>query len=399
MKAKVKSPPYEMLFSPIKINRVELDNRIVSAPAHEGLSTLEGFVTPAFIDHYFRIAQGGAGMIVLGGVAINPRPFPALRLSDDKFIPGLRELTSRVHAETKTKIVPQIYDWLKVRPGWKQKVEEVPLEQLKQSIDFHEAGALRAREAGFDAVEIHAAHGYLLAGLLSLTNKRTDEYGGYIPTKGHGQERVAKLAFLYDDFAGNIDARMKLTVEVYERLRKALGKDFPIGIRINGDDLIVGGNTLTSTRVIARKLAALGLDYISISAGGKTEDSPGTDPYGLPYPYPPFGGYSGFRCMPQAEMPEGVNVYLAAAIRETVRAAGYTTPIITAGRISRPEFAESILEEGKADLIGICRALFRDPDWPRKAREGRANEINKCRYCNACLEAAVRMEGGGCMYL
>ena len=397
-KSSQKAASYKKLFSSININQMKLDNRIVLAPAHEGLATLDGYVTPAFIDHYLRIAQGGTAMIVLGGVGINPRPFPSLRLSDDKFIPGCKELTDRIHSETNTKIVPQIYDLLKVKPGWKQKVEEVSIEQLKESIDFHEAGALRAREAGFDAIEIHAAHGYLLSCLLSLRNHRTDEYGGFVELSSPAQERVSKLAHLYDDYGGNVDARMKLLREIYERLRKALGKDYPIGIRINGDDFIVGGNTLTSTRVIAVKLAALGLDYISISAGGKLEDSPGTDPYGLPYAYPPFGGYSGFRCMPQADMPEACNVFLAEAIRQSVREAGYDTPIMTAGRINRPELAESILQDGRADLIGLCRGLVRDPDWPKKAKENRSNEINKCRYCNACLEGAVRGEGGHCKY-
>lgn len=364
--------PYERLFSPITMNGMKLENRIVMAPAHEGLATRDGFVTPAYSDYYLRRAQGGVGMIVLGGVAINPRPFPALRLSDDKYIPGLKEMVSRIHAETRTKIVPQIYDWLKIARGWKQKVEEMPLEQIKQSIDYFEAGALRARECGFDGVELHGAHGYILASLLSANNKRKDEYGG------------------------SLDNRMRLTLEVYERLRKALGKDYPIGIRINGDDFIIGGNTLLHSRQIAKKLAAVGFDYISISAGGKYDDSTGTDPFGLPVPYPPWSGYSGFRCMPQADMPEAVNVYLAESIREAVHEAGFSTPIMTAGRITTPELAERILEKGQADLIGICRQLIRDPDWPRKAKEGKSKEIKKCIYCNECLTMAFTGEGGYC---
>lgn len=394
-----KAASYKKLFSSITINQMELDNRIVLAPAHEGLATLDGFVTPAFIDHYLRIAKGETAMIVLGGVAVNPRPFPALRLSDDKYIPSLKEMNDRIHSESNCKVVPQIYDWFKVKRGWKQKVEEVPIEQIKECIDFHEAGAVRARESGFDAVEIHAAHGYLLAGFMSLRNHRTDEYGGYMKMPRSAQARMFGLAQLFEEYGGNVDARLKLVVEVYERMRKALGKDYPIGIRFNGDDFIVGGNTLTSTRVMAVKLAALGLDYISISAGGKLEDSPGTDPYGLPYAYPPFGGYSGYRCMPQADMPEACNVYLAESIRQAVRNAGYDTPIMTAGRITRPELAEQILNDGRADLIGMCRSLMRDPQWPQKAKEGRPDDINKCRYCNACLEVAVRGEGGGCQYL
>ena len=134
---------YEKLFSPIDINGMELPNRIVMAPAHEGLAALDGFVTPAYSDYYFERAKGGTGMIVLGGVAINPRPFPALRLSDDKFIPGLKEMVNRIHAETDTKVVPQIYDWLKIAKGWKQKTEEVTEEQIKVSPELFAAGAVR----------------------------------------------------------------------------------------------------------------------------------------------------------------------------------------------------------------------------------------------------------------
>ncbi|MFO8102093.1 MAG: NADH:flavin oxidoreductase [Dehalococcoidia bacterium] len=364
--------PYEKLFSPITINGMELKNRIVMAPAHEGLATLDGFPTPAYSDYYFRRAQGGTAMIVLGGVAINPRPFPALRLSDDKFIAPLKEVVDRIHAETETKIVPQIYDWLKIARGWKQKVEEVTEDQIKASPELFAAGALRARQAGFDAVELHGAHGYILSGFMSAHNKRKDEYGG------------------------SLEKRLRLTREVYGRVRSELGNDYPIGIRINGDDFIVGGSTLQHTPKVAVKLAEMGFDYISISAGGKYEDSSGTDPFGLPVPYPPWGGYSGFRCMPEKDMPEAVNVYLADTIRKEVRAAGYSTPIMTAGRITTPDLAESILEEEKADLIGVCRQIIRDPDWANKAKEGKAKEIKKCIYCNKCLEAAFTGEGGYC---
>lgn len=364
---------YERLFTPITINGMELKNRIVMAPAHEGLMDEEGYIPPAYSDYYFRRAQGGPGMIVLGGILVNTRRFPAPRLSDDKFVPAFREMIGRIHSETSTKMTAQLYDLLKSAKGWRQSVEEVPLDQMKQSIDFFESGAVRAREAGFDAVEIHAAHGVLQADFLSLKNKRKDEYGGK-----------------------KLENRMRLTVEVYERVRKALGKDYPIGIRINGDEFIIGGTTLVQSKLTAKKLAELGLDYISISVGGKYDDSYGTDPWGLTFPYPPWGGYSGFRCMPENYMPEATNVYLAEGIRKTVKASGYETPIMTAGRITTPELAESILKDGKADLIGVCRQIIRDPDWPKKAKEGRPKDIKKCAYCNECLRAATVGPGGYC---
>ena len=368
----MKKPTYKKLFSPININGMELENRIVMAPAHEGLAH-GGYCTPEYSDYYLRRAQGGAAMIVLGALAINPRPFPAPRLSGDEYVPGYKEMVERIHAETSTKIVPQIYDFVKAARGWRMNIDDYPTEDIPKVIDYFEAGAIRCRECGFDAVEIHAAHGVLLADFLSLKNKRKDEYGGK-----------------------KLENRMRLTVEVYERMRKVLGKDFPIGIRINGDDFVTGGTTMKQSTAIAVKLAEIGLDYISVSVGGKYDDSQGTDPWGLTFPYPPWGGYSGFRCMPEAYMPEATNIYIAEAIRTAVRDAGYDTPIMGAGRITTPELAERLLQEEKIDLVGICRQIIRDPDWPQKAKEGHSKDIKKCAYCNECIKTATVGPGGYC---
>lgn len=369
---------YEILFSPLLINKLRLENRVVMAPMHDNLCTEDGFVLPLMIESYLKRARGGLSMIILGGVQVNPRRMVYVtRISDDKFIPGLREFTDRIHSETGVKVCAQLTDNLKIaRGGWHQKASEVMLEDIKKKINYFQEGAVRAREAGFDAIELHAAHGYTLASFLSLRNKRDDEYGG------------------------SIDGRMKLVTETYQGVREALGPDYPIGIRINGDEFIVDGNTLQQSRIIARRLAEMGLDYISVSAGGKFEDSQGLFPkYEIPANYPPFGGYSGFRAMPPAWMPEATNVYLAADIRKTVRRAGYSTPIITAGRIPYPKLAEKILREEQADLIALCRPLLRDPDWPRKAKEGKEKEITRCTYCNYCLEREAYDEPGLCRYL
>jgi 2,4-dienoyl-CoA reductase-like NADH-dependent reductase (Old Yellow Enzyme family) len=274
-------------------------------------------------------------------------------------------------------ICVQLTDSLKIaRGGWKQNFNDLTIEDIQQIVGYFRQAAIRSREAGFDAIEIHAAHGYTLSSSLSLRNKRGDEYGG------------------------NMNGRMKMVTEVYQTVRDALGPDYPIGIRINGEEFIIDGNTLQQSRIIARKCAEMGFDYISISAGGKYEDSLGLIPkYELPANYPPFGGYSGFRAMPPAWMPEAVNVYLAADIRETVRKAGYSTPIITAGRIPNPKIAEVILRNEQADIIALSRPLLRDPDWPRKAREGRDKEINLCTYCNYCIERELYDEAGFCQYL
>ncbi|MFO8010484.1 MAG: NADH:flavin oxidoreductase [Dehalococcoidia bacterium] len=366
------NPSYEKLFSPITINGMKLENRIVMAPAHEGLAH-GGYCTPEYSDYYLRRAEGGAAMIVLGALAVNPRPFPAPRLSGDEYIPGYREMLERVHDRTSTKIVPQLYDFVKAARGWRMDINDYPAEDIPKSIDYFEAGAIRARECGFDGVEIHAAHGVLLADFLSLRNKRKGQYGG-----------------------NKLENRMRFAVEVYQRMRKALGPDFPIGIRINGDEFITGGTTPKQSTLTAVKLAELGLDYISVSVGGKYEDSQGTDPWGLTFPYPPWGGYSGFRCMPENYMPEATNIYIAEDIRQAVREAGYDTPIMGAGRITTPDLAEKLLQEERIDLVGVCRQIIRDPDWPGKAREGRPKDIKKCIYCNECIESATVGNGGYC---
>lgn len=367
---------YDMLFSPITINQMELSNRVIMAPTVDHLASEDGFVTPRQKDFILKRAKGGISMIVVGGIAVNPRNYPfVLRIHDEKYLPGLRDLVGEIHSETDTKVGAQLWDWLKIGRGFRQDVNEVPMEQIGRTLDFFEAGAIQAREVGFDAVEIHAAHGYTLAAFLSLRNNRSDEYGG------------------------NLKGRMNLIVEVYERIRKALGSDFPIGIRMCGDEFIIQGNTLHQSRVIAKNLAEMGMDYLSISAGGRYEDSQGIiAKYGCPHHYPPIGGYSGYRTMPPIWMPEAVNVYLAEDIRTTIRNSGLNTPVITAGRIPYPELAEEILQKGKADIIGLCRPLLRDPEWLTKTKEGRSQDIHKCVYCNTCLANECEDEPAVCIY-
>ena len=367
---------YDLLLKPITINRLELANRVVMAPTHLGLNNEEGFVTPEAIDFFVKRGKGGTSLIILGAVAINPRRFDnMMRMSDDKFVPGLKELIDRIHDTSGAKVGAQLFDWLKFGRHWKQLFSDLPAEDIQKSIEYHEKGAIRALEAGFDAIEIHAAHGYVLAGSLSQLNKREDGYGK------------------------TFEGRLRLLTEVYAKVRAVTGPDYPVGIRINGDEFIVGGNTLKHSRLIAKKAAEMGFDYISITAGGKYEDSPGLIPkFECPHPYPPVGGYSGHRSMPPLDMPEAVNVYLAADLRQTIRQAGFTTPVMAAGRIPDPALAERILEQEQADIIALSRPLLRDYEWVRKAREGASKEIKKCIYCNWCTERELYGEPSLCQF-
>jgi 2,4-dienoyl-CoA reductase-like NADH-dependent reductase (Old Yellow Enzyme family) len=337
-----------------------------------GLSTEDGWVTDELKKRYQREAKGGVGsMVVEAAVIIPSKSSYNLRINDDCFLTGLTELVEAIReANREVKIGLQIMQFLKLsRTGWRQKVEDFKTEDLPTIVKDHVAAAKRALLAGFDFLEIHMAHAYVLSSFLSRANKRTDGYGG------------------------RLDNRMKLPIEVYQAVRNLVGEGFPVGVRINGEDFVVEGNTLTQSTIIARKFAQLGADYISVSAGSRFEDAL-PPPEGSPPD--PMSGYSGHRMSPWWWWPDGTHVYLAEGIRKSIREEGLGTPVIIAGKIRDPKHAEEILKQGKADMIGLCRALLADPDWPVKAREGREKEIVRCVACNWCLEADSRYEQVKC---
>jgi 2,4-dienoyl-CoA reductase-like NADH-dependent reductase (Old Yellow Enzyme family) len=363
---------YQRLFSPITMRGVTFPNRIQRTSMVSGLSTEGGSVTEDLKKRYQREAKGGAGAIVVEAAVIIPSKSPYnLRISDDVFIPGLTEVVKAMReVNQEVKIGIQIMQFLKLaRSGWRQKVEDFKAEDLPKIVDDHVAAAKRALSAGFDFIEIHMGHAYVLASFLSRSNKRTDGYGG------------------------RLENRMKLPIEIYQAVRNLVGDSFPLGIRINGEDFVVQGNTLAQSTVIARRFAQIGVDYISVSAGSRFEDAvvpaEGNPP-------DPMSGYSGHRMSPWFWWPDGTHVYLAEGVRKAIREAGLETPVVTAGKIREPKHAEEILEEGKADIIGLCRALLADPDWPVKAKDGREKEIVRCVACNWCLEADSRYEQVKC---
>jgi len=363
---------YPKLFEPITIRGMTLTNRIQRTSMVSGLATEDGQVTEDLKRRYQREAKGGVGAIVVEAAVIIPSKSPYnLRISSDDYVPGLIEVVRAIREVNKeTKIGVQIMQHLKLsKSGWRQKVEDFKGEELPRIVEDHVAAAKRAVTAGFDFIEIHMAHAYVLASFLSRVNKRSDGYGGTLRN------------------------RMKLPAEVLQAVRGLVGENFPIGVRINGEDFHVSGNTLAQSSKIAVKLAELGADYISVSAGSRFEDAL-TPPEGSPPD--PMSGYSGHRMSPWFWWPDGTHVYLAEGIREAVRGAGFKTPIVTAGKIREPQHAEKILEQGKADIIGLCRALLADPDWPVKAKEGRVKDLVRCVACNWCLEADSRYEKVNC---
>ena len=224
------------------------------------------------------------------------------------------------------------------------KPSDLTNEQCYEIIEDFVNGARRAVEAGFDAIELHYAHTYTMADFISRrTNTRTDEFGG------------------------DIYGRMFIHIEILKRIRELVGKDYPLFARISAEEFIVGGNTLVQTRIFAKELEKHGIDCMDVSAGVRFDDG------GLK-------GYSDQRGKPTIEYPDGPNVYLAEDIKKHI-----SIPVITVGKLGNPEFAKSVIEEGRADMIALARPLIADSMWVRKVKEGRYDLIKECLYCTECL--------------
>jgi dimethylglycine catabolism A len=252
-----------------------------------------------------------------------------------------------------------------LRYGYRERVTDMDLPHIRELPevlpDIFAAAAGRAREAGFDGVELHYAHAYTMASFLSAKNTRPDGYGG---PREH---------------------RVRLPLEVYRAVRRRVGADYTIGVRFLGDEVIAGGSHLEDAVYFGTQFACCGFDYLSISKGGKFDDARQPKVGHAVYPYT---GPSGYECMPtvlsDARGPFGRNVSLAATIRQAVRAAGCPTPIVTSGGIATFEQAEQILQRDEADIVAAARQSLADPDWFLKIRLGRGDEIRRCQFTNYC---------------
>jgi len=349
------------LLEKLRINGMTIPNRVIVPAMVTRLSGEDGYVNDAVIDRYVRYAEGHVGLIVVEATAIHGnKSGPLLRLSDDSFIPGHRALVDRVHAASDSKIVPQIIHFLKVaRSGWRQTIDSLSPAEIDGIVEMFADGAARAREAGYDGVELHSAHAYTLSSFLSRHNPRRDEYDGR-----------------------TLEGRLRLFGKVMLKVRARVGGDFPVGVRFLAEESIKDGYGLPDAQRIALRMAQMGVDYISLSVGGKFEDAihkPGQPLY-------PYTGYSGDRCMPGDWYPALPHANLAAEIKRYINGKGYTVPVASVGKISDPGDAENLLAEGKADLIGMARQLLSDPDWVRKVEEKRPEKIIRCIYCNVCKQ-------------
>jgi 2,4-dienoyl-CoA reductase-like NADH-dependent reductase (Old Yellow Enzyme family) len=249
--------------------------------------------------------------------------------------------------------------------GYRERVGDLDLPHIRDLPRalpglFAEA-ASRARQAGFDGVELHYAHAYTMASFLSRMNHRTDGYGGGRP------------------------ARARLPLEVLHTVRSRVGADYVVGIRYLGHDVVAGGNDVDDAVWFGIRFAEGRADYLSVSKGGRFEDAKQPKVGEAVYPYT---GDSGYECMPtvisDARGPFGRNVPLAAAIRAGLRAAGHRIPVVTSGGVSTFDQAEGILARGEADIVAAARQTLADPDWFRKIRLGYGHLVRRCEFTNYC---------------
>jgi 2,4-dienoyl-CoA reductase-like NADH-dependent reductase (Old Yellow Enzyme family) len=249
--------------------------------------------------------------------------------------------------------------------GYRERVWDMHLPHIRELPQrlpglFADAAG-NAFAAGFDGVELHYAHAYTMASFLSALNVRDDGYGG--PREN----------------------RVRLPLEVITAVRERIGKDKVLGLRYLGDDVIEGGSHVDDATYFGLEFARAGVDFLSVSKGGKFEDAKAPKVGKAAYPYT---GQSGYECMPtiysDEKGPFARNIGLAAAIKRTVNEAGFHPPVVTSGGICNFELAEGILQRGEADIIGSARQSLADPDWFAKVRLGRGSEIRQCEYTNYC---------------
>ena len=357
---------FEKLFSPFTIGGLPLRNRIVMAAMGTNFGTEAGNVSERTIAYYRERAAGGAGLIITESSPVNQRGRHRRRCLgafDDRFIPGLHRLTDAVHGAG-AKIALQLNhagrgagtDITGHPPQAPSAVSLVPTvpppeamtaEEIRQTtVDFGET-AHRARMAGFDAVEIHGAHGYLINQFLSFRlNRRDDAYGGSRENRG------------------------RFAIEVLRQVRQAVGPAFPVLFRLSLAELSDGGYGIEEGLFWAREIEEAGADVLNVSGGT-----------GESY-------HTVVQFVSPMSFPEGYFLPLAEAAKKVV-----SIPVIAANRLSDPALAEAVLREGKADLIAVGRNFLTDPHWPAKAQAGVADRIRPCVACNGCIWSLQSVNG------
>jgi 2,4-dienoyl-CoA reductase-like NADH-dependent reductase (Old Yellow Enzyme family)/thioredoxin reductase len=361
----MKHPDYPHLFSPVRIGGVEVPNRICHVPTDISSANADGSVNQRIIGYHEQVAKGGCGLIIVGASTpdrATGRPtVTCVSVDEDPMIPGLSELAEAMHRHG-ARCAVQIQS-----PGrqaaWPRKnlfsasdsVVELPgsagheviyaeaiaqgksiramtAEEIYDLVEKFAEGAWRVQQAGFDCVELHGAHGYLIAQFMSpYVNKRHDRFGG---------------SFLN---------RMRFVLEIVSRIRYKCGRDFPIGLRYSGEEWLEGARTLEESVRVAQLMEQHGVAFVDISAG--IFESPGT-------------------VMDPMYYPQGWNTYAAEEVKKHVH-----IPVITSHTLRDPAYCEKILAEGRADMVGLSRQMIADPYWAHKAYQRKPEEIRKCISC------------------
>ncbi|MDP3157193.1 MAG: hypothetical protein Q8N23_31265 [Archangium sp.] len=409
-------------FQPVQLGPVSAATRTWVPAMVPWRSNEEGETTAEVIAWYERFARGRPGVLVVEATGIRDVPSgPLLRAGDDRFVDGLARLVEAVKRASggETKLFIQLIDFLAIkrRPqrsaylsrfltvtpalrALRPELDEAGLRAYLDSLDDDTlAGLLPKRElealrfglrervtdtqlphiaalpkvlpelfaraasrcarAGFDGVELHYAHAYTMASFLSALNTRLDGYGG---------ERAS---------------RARLPLEVFAATRAAVPASFAVGCRFLADEIIEGGNRPDDAAFFAVEFARAGMDFLSLSRGGKFEDAKQPKVGASAYPYT---GPSGHECMPTTKLaaPWGRNVEAVAHVKRALVSAGFSTPVVTCGGIATLAQAEAILSQGQADVVASARQSLADPDWLLKLRLGRGDEIRRCLFTNYC---------------
>lgn len=340
------------LFSPFCINGKELKNRCVVPPMVTNYCNVDGTCTETFAAYHEAKAKGGFGMIITEDFAVDPRGKGFVRLPglwNDEQIPGFSAFTKRIHQHG-TVLIAQIYHcgrqtsravigqepWAPSAipcPFSPDMPHEMTIEEIREVVRKYGDCARRAEAAGFDGIEIHGGHGYLIAQFMSpYSNKRTDIYGG------------------------SLQNRMRFSLEIIKDIRSKVSDSFIVGYRISADEFVAGGRTIEDTKTIVPYLEEIGINYIHVTAGV----------------------YRSFDAViPSMHCRHGWIADFAKEVKQAV-----SIPVITVGRVNDPRIAESILASGKADLVSMGRQSLCDPETPNKAREGRFDDIRTCIACH-----------------
>jgi NADPH2 dehydrogenase len=354
---------YSHLFSPIEVGGITLKNRITMAPLYLGYAGEGGTITPLLLEHYRLMAKSDAAMIVVENATID-HPVGSgsnrtIRADTDDNLNGLSELAAVIKkqgavaclqinhagrfAGTDKPIAPSSVDTFGKTP------QAIPSEEIEYLHDKFVSAAQRVKKAGFDMVELHGGAGYLLSQFVSpRTNKREDAYGG------------------------SLENRMRFPLEVFLKVKAAVG-DFPVGYRFLADEWLPDGLKLNESTRFAKALSDNGIAYISVMGGT----------------------YESF-FLPEIIQKSKTEAYMADLAQEVKNKVH--VPVITAGRISSGNIAENILGTGKADLLGLARILWADPEWPQKIREGREKNIIHCDPgCkDVCMQLVMKQKPAFC---